>query len=147
MDRQPLEITLESKIDSLPAISSFVESALDEFNVDPGTAFKVQLVIDEAATNVIKHAYSGGEGLLKLSVGLSNSDLIIVLKDKGKPFDPKSVPPPDLDKDLEDRKIGGLGIYFMQQFMDSVEYSFDDKDGNRLTMKKHIRKSELPEPD
>jgi anti-sigma regulatory factor (Ser/Thr protein kinase) len=61
-----------------------------------------------------------------------------VLNDRGKQFDPRSVPPPDLEADVENRKIGGLGVHLINRLMDEVSYSFDDRSGNTLTMKKRL---------
>jgi serine/threonine-protein kinase RsbW len=134
------QIELESKIDSLPVIGEFISDTLTRFHADAGTIYKVQLVVDEACTNVINYAYSGEAGPLKIILELVAGDLIITIEDKGKPFDPTTIPPPDLNADLEDRKIGGLGIYFIRTMMDSFSYSFDPRDGNRVVMKKKILK-------
>ncbi len=141
MIEKPFEITVESKIDNLPLIGDFISDTLTHFQADAGTIYKAQLAVDEACTNVINYAYEGGVGPLTLSLEMADDNLIITIKDKGKPFDPtKSIPPPDLDADVEDRKIGGLGFYFIKQLMDDVSYSFDPQEGNKLTMKKKLTK-------
>jgi serine/threonine-protein kinase RsbW len=132
------EIELESKTDNLPVISDFVEETLNRFEADPGTIFKVQLAIDEACTNVINYAYGGQTGYMKLILERAGEDIIITINDKGKPFDPTSVPLPDLTPELEERKIGGLGIYFIKKLMDEVRYSYDPRDGNKFTLRKRI---------
>jgi serine/threonine-protein kinase RsbW len=62
--------------------------------------------------------------------------LTVVLRDKGRFFDPTSVPDPDLQANLEDRTGGGLGLYFMRQLMDEVHFEFTPGSGNLLTMVK-----------
>jgi len=74
---------------------------------------------------------------------LIGDNLVINVNDNGKPFAPDTIPPPDLDADLEKRRVGGLGIYFMKKIMDEVSYSFDSVAGNRLTMKKSITQAEI----
>jgi len=138
MKQNRFEIKLESTVDNLPVIADFVDQALANFEADPATVYKIQLSIDEACTNVIKHAYEGKGGPLFLALELSGSKIIITLQDKGTPFDPTSIPAPDLSADLEERAIGGLGIYFMQKLMDSVQYSFSKTEGNKLTMIKSL---------
>jgi serine/threonine-protein kinase RsbW len=54
-------------------------------------------------------------------------DLEVTLIDCGKPFDPSLVPGPNLDAELEDREVGGLGLYFIFQLMDEVHFSFTKK--------------------
>jgi len=139
MDQNRFELEVTSKIDNLPVIIDFVGEKLLKFRADPATISRVQLAVDEASTNIIKYAYGEKEGLLKLIMELNHDELIITLINWGKPFDPTSIPPPDLDSALEDRKIGGLGMYFIRKLMDEVSYSFDTVKGNRLILKKRLR--------
>jgi anti-anti-sigma factor len=68
--------------------------------------------------------------------------LIFVLVDHGKPFDPDTVPTPDINSSFEDRQGGGLGIYMMKKLMDTVSYTFGD-DGNMLTLRKRFAEAEV----
>jgi serine/threonine-protein kinase RsbW len=133
-----VEIELESKIESLPVISNFVNDTLIWFQADAATINNVRLAVDEACTNIINYAYSGGTGPLKVVLERNGKDLIIIIQDKGKQFDPTSIPPPDLNPNLEQRKIGGLGIYFIKKLMDNVSYSFDPREGNKLILTKQL---------
>jgi serine/threonine-protein kinase RsbW len=96
------------------------------------------MAVDEACTNIIKYAYSEEGGVITLTCELQGNDFVVIIRDRGKPFDPSSVPPPDLEADLDERKIGGLGIYLMGKLMDDVSYSFDAKKGNTLVMRKML---------
>jgi serine/threonine-protein kinase RsbW len=138
MRQSRFEIETESRVESLPIIADFVRNALEQFGADPASEYKVQLVIDEACTNIIKYAYEGTTGPITLVLEMTGDDLVILLNDKGKPFDPRSAPPPDLSTDVETRKIGGLGIYFMKKLMDEITYTFDARLGNQLIMKKRL---------
>lgn len=100
--------------------------------------FKVQIAVDEACTNIIKYAYSEQGGCITLTCELQGNDFVVIIMDRGKPFDPSSVPPPDLEAYLDKRKIGGLGIYLIRKLMDEVNYSFDAKRGNTLVMRKTL---------
>jgi anti-sigma regulatory factor (Ser/Thr protein kinase) len=140
MSDNKYELEVENNLDQLPVIGDFVADTLLHFGADTATISRVQLAVDEASTNVIHYAYSGGTGRLKLVLELEGDDLIITLIDWGVPFDPNTVPPPDLEADIDNRKIGGLGIYFMRRLMDQVTYTFDAHEGNRLTMKKRLQK-------
>ena len=144
MVQEPYEIEFVSKIDNLPLIGDFISDTLTRFRADAATIYKVQLAVDEACTNIINYAYSGGAGPLKIALELAGEDIMITIRDKGKPFDPTSIPPPDISSGVDQRKIGGLGIYFMKKLMDSVSYSFDSREGNRLTMRKNYHTA--PEP-
>jgi anti-sigma regulatory factor (Ser/Thr protein kinase) len=106
--------------------------------------FEVQTAVDEACTNIINYAYSGKGGMITLTCERQDDDFVVTIRDNGKPFDPASVSLPDLEADLDKRKIGGLGLYLMKKLMDDVSYSFDAKEGNTLVMRKKIT-GEKPE--
>lgn len=99
---------------------------------------EIQTAVDEACTNVIKHAYAEKDGTIDITCEVQDNNFVVTIRDKGKPFDPYSVPLPDLETDVDERRIGGLGIYLMRTLMDDVSYSFDAAEGNTLVMKKML---------
>ena len=95
------------------------------------------MAVDEACCNIIEHAYGGeGRGDVECSCRVNDEGLTVTLRDRGRPFDPSGVPEPDLQADLEDRDVGGLGLYFMRKLMDEVRFEFTPGAGNALTMVK-----------
>jgi anti-sigma regulatory factor (Ser/Thr protein kinase) len=134
----PFELEVEAELKSLPVISDFITEAMERLEVDSSTIFKVQLAVEEACTNIIQHGYSGRKGTIKILCKLVESDFTVTIRDRGNPFDPRSVPPPDLGTALDKRKVGGLGIYLMRKLMDEISYSFDAANGNQLTMRKRL---------
>jgi serine/threonine-protein kinase RsbW len=99
----------------------------------------VQLAVDEAATNVIQHAYDqDNPGDISLSWRCEANRFIITLRDNGRQFDPGSVPPPDINSPLEERQVGGLGLYLITRLMDEARFDFHPQEGNVLTMVKYI---------
>jgi len=101
--------------------------------------YNIQLAADEAASNIIEHAYEGvSNGVLEISCGMRYSAIMIIMVDHGESFDPSAIPLPDLKADLSERKIGGLGIFLMRKLMDEVRYE-SKKTGNVLTMIKRKR--------
>lgn len=121
--------------DDLPKVLTFVEEVCRDAPVDPQTCFDLQLVVEEACCNVIEHAYEGAGGEFTLYVVADGRDLVITLHDHGRPFKPDEIAPPDLTLPLEQRPIGGLGLYIIYQLMDEVRFSFT-ADGNTLVMVK-----------
>ena len=96
--------------------------------------YNIQLASDEAASNIIEHAYQGVKnGVLEISCGMRDGAITIIMVDHGESFDPSAIPLPDLKADLSERKIGGLGIFLMRKLMDEVHYE-SKKTGNVLTM-------------
>jgi len=132
------KLKVEANLENLSVISSVVSEAMNQAKIDAAIIAKVLLAVDEACTNIALYAYPERKGYIRLTCWLNHDDFVISIEDKGKPFNPCSVPPPELDAKLDDRKVGGLGIYFMRKFMDEISYKYDPKTGNQLTMRKHI---------
>jgi anti-sigma regulatory factor (Ser/Thr protein kinase) len=127
-----------ARYESLAAIDRFVADAAEEVGFDEGTVYLLRLAVDEACSNIITHAYGGeGRGEIECSCQANEDDLTVVLRDQGQPFDPESVPPPNLSDDLEQRTEGGLGLYFIRKIMDEVDFDFESEAGNVLIMVKH----------
>jgi serine/threonine-protein kinase RsbW len=134
MDRHTLTIE-RAVLSDLPRIVEFVMKWLESQGLGK-YSFPLETAVDEASTNVIKYAYDGKAGYYQISCELQGREIVVTIRDHGKRFDPNSVPLPDVDADLENRKIGGLGIYMMKKMVDRVSYDFDLKEGNRLEMRK-----------
>ena len=96
--------------------------------------YSIQLAADEAASNIIEHAYAGRpEASFELACEYKNDRLIMTFHDQGNSFDLSKVDKPDIKADLSKRKIGGLGVYLMHKLMDEVSYKSTDS-GNVLTL-------------
>jgi serine/threonine-protein kinase RsbW len=129
-------LTIESAaLGDIPAIIEFVVSWLKRNGLDK-YSFALETAVDEASTNVVKHAYDGKGGFFEIYCSLEDQEIVITIKDHDIKFDPTSVPVPDVDTDLEHRKIGGLGIYMMRKMMDAIDYYYDEGVGNTLVMRK-----------
>ncbi len=136
-------LTLVANLDALAHISAFITTAAEQSGLTERATWQVQLAIDEAATNIIQHAYEPDTpGMLTLEWHTVSDRFIVSLRDHGRAFDPQEVAPPDLESPLEERQVGGLGIYLMTRLMDEVHFDFDPQSGNLLTLVKYIQ----PEP-
>ncbi len=132
-------LTFSTTFDVLDEIRTFVGNQAWEVGFNAKDIYSVQLATDEAASNIIEHAYeSKPNGIFEVSCEFQEGRLIVILLDHGKAFDPSQVEEPDLKADLSDRKIGGLGIYLMRKLMDEVRYE-STQAGNRLTLVKRKR--------
>lgn len=129
-------VQFAAKFEFLDEIREFVGGMARAGGFSDRDVYNIQLATDEAASNIIEHAYEGvSDGLLDISCGVNGSAITIVLVDHGEPFDPSVVPVPDLKADLSERKIGGLGIFLMRKLMDEVRYEAEPrKNRNTLTM-------------
>lgn len=132
------KLVIKNDISEISKLATFVEELSEEFNLTPELNFNLNLVLEEAVSNVILYAY--GKEVQKeitLLANMSNNNLIFVLTDSGKEFDPTKVPDADVTLSAEEREIGGLGIFLIRQIMDMVEYQrIDGK--NVLTMQKQL---------
>jgi serine/threonine-protein kinase RsbW len=133
------ELTVEGKLENLSRISEFIEDAMSRYGIQSSKdIYAVQLSVDEACTNIIEHAYadkSGGK--IVICCMLEGEKFSVNIMDQGKPFDPTIIPTPDTDSPLNERKRGGLGIFFMKKFMDEVKY-VRSNDENLLIIAKYI---------
>jgi anti-sigma regulatory factor (Ser/Thr protein kinase) len=133
-------IRFAAKFDFLDEIREFVGEIARTGGFGEKDVYNIQLATDEAASNIIEHAYEGiPDGVLDMSCGMEADAIKIILIDYGLPFDPSIVPVPDLKADLSDRKIGGLGLFLMRKLMDEVHYDPRRDKSNVLTMIKRKR--------
>ena len=128
----------EPIIDKCGEIIDYLMSSPD-IPKDEALQFKIRLSIEEAVENVVRYAYEGGLGWIEVGTELDPEGvmLTILLRDAGVPFNPLETPDPDLTSSVEDRQIGGLGIYLCKKLMDHIEYKYEGG-CNILTMHKKI---------
>ena len=113
------ELEIDAELGNLSVIADSIATAMRQLGIEEGI-FEVQTAVDEACTNIIQYAYRGKGGSIAICCEPQDDDLVITIKDRGKPFDPSSVPPPDLGADLDKRRGGGLGMHFIRKLMDEV---------------------------
>jgi sigma-B regulation protein RsbU (phosphoserine phosphatase) len=132
-------LVLDNVIAEISKLAPFVDSIADEKGLDPSLAMSLNLALEEAATNVIMYAYpEGTNGPICLDAVVGKDTLEFILSDKGKPFDPTAKPDADITLGVEERGIGGLGIFMVKNIMDSVSYERSEDGKNILTMIKKI---------
>lgn len=138
---EKFELTVDSKLESLPKIGDFLDETMQHYKIQNlKDRYAVQLSVDEACTNIINHAYTDkNEGKIAIRCVMADKKFVVNIIDWGKPFDPTAKPKPDTESGLDERKAGGLGIFFIRKFMDEVSYSRSDC-MNLLTIAKYIRK-------
>ncbi len=120
-------LTVSGTLDSLGEIAKYVMQAAQTAGLDKKTTYKLRLAVDEVATNIITHGYeeAGLKGELDLSADIKESNLTISIEDTGARYDPyatATIEEEDLTKPLEERAMGGLGIYLAIQGVDKYLY-------------------------
>jgi serine/threonine-protein kinase RsbW len=117
-------------------MSEFIDQLAEELGLSPEESFNVHLALEEAVTNVIMYAFpEGEEHEYMLTVRRADNSLIFNVIDSGREFDPTLQPDADVTLSLEERPIGGLGIFLIRRIMQNVEYHRVDGK-NVLTMVK-----------
>ena len=106
---------------------------------DEALRFRIRLSVEEIAENIVTHAYNNGNGFIEITTSLENDILTISFKDAGVPFNPLDKQDPDVTLGIDERPVGGLGIFICKKMMDSVSYVFEDG-CNNFTMKIKTRK-------
>lgn len=142
---QPSELRVPGVVESLPTLCSFAYQAALGAGLNDHVAWEIELAVDEAATNIIQHAYPHGQsGEIRLVCLREGKRFSVALYDHGRPFDPSQVPAPDLTSSIDSREAGGLGIYLMGRMMDEVRFSHNGASGeNELLMVKYVA-NDLP---
>lgn len=132
----------DGSLEQLEPLRTFIRESVVGYGGNEEDVFACELACDEAAANVINHAFPDKRGRIHLVV-IGNPEIMLIrMRYHGKSFDPSRVPDPDLDAPLQARPAGGLGLFFMRQVMDRVTFEFDEVQGNTLTMRRRLN---LPE--
>lgn len=114
---------LQNEIEEINKLALFIEELGEELRLPHKLVFNLNLVLEEAVSNVIFYAYPKGEHhMISLSATKIENQLVFVLTDSGKPFDPTKAPDVNTTLSADERQIGGLGIFLIRQIMDKVEY-------------------------
>ena len=135
-----LTLTLRNSLDEIGRLSEAVEGFFERHDLPPDACMHVTLALDELLTNAISYGFEPGQeydDAISVVMTLNEDELSVVVEDRGRRFNPLSVPPPDTTLPLEDRAIGGLGLHFVREFMTSVDYAWVDG-RNRLRMRKRM---------
>ena len=112
-----------SSYEELPELVAAVEELGERDGWSGDLTFRISLVIDELAQNVVDYSYEDQSGDVEVEVTSGPEAITIEIVDEGRPFDPLTqAPEPDLTSPIEDRPIGGLGVHFTKTLMDDVEY-------------------------
>jgi serine/threonine-protein kinase RsbW len=129
-------LSVPGRFDRLEQVGHLVAEAAKEAGFDDADVNRCQLAVDEACTNIIEHGYGGEDkGQIDIACVFQPGELTITIRDQAKRFDPSAAPPPKLNATIENLGVGGLGLYFMRQVMDQVEFSYEDG-GNKLILVK-----------
>ncbi|MCX6354189.1 MAG: SpoIIE family protein phosphatase [Candidatus Aureabacteria bacterium] len=131
-----MTIDLKNDLSEIRALAEAVATFGARNRLPDDLLYNMRLAMEEIATNVIRYAYADeGEHRIGVRMALREGELILEVRDDGRPFNPITFPSPDVSAPREERPEGGLGIFLVRNFMDTVEYKRAN-DENVLVMKK-----------
>lgn len=127
--RLPLLGAVQARLDTFAAHHAWSEEA----------RFQISLALEEVLMNVISHGgmRDNQPPTVRVSLSQDERDVTLEIADDGIAFDPRQAPAPDLESDLDERSVGGLGVFLVQQLMDDVDYRRDEG-WNRLVLRKRL---------
>jgi anti-sigma regulatory factor (Ser/Thr protein kinase) len=129
------EIQIPSDPSCLRIVRASVAVLCELGGMDEDEKCQVVLAVDEACSNIIRHSYGGADGQPIICEGKIDGDyLAITLQDFGKKVDPSSIQP----RELAEVRPGGLGVHFIREVMDEVEFGSHGEDGTRLCLRKRL---------
>lgn len=118
-------LTLPGSLESLQRLAEYVQTAAAAAGLDKKTEYRLRLAVDEIATNIITHGYSeaGLDGVLEVSAEVDEDGLTIRVEDTGATYDPMQQRASiDLDLPIEERPVGGLGVFLATKSVDRFSY-------------------------
>ena len=135
------QLKVPSQTDNLELIREFVSRVAAKMGFDSDDVNKIELAIDEACTNVIKHAYEkNSKKPIDIAIKLDYDKLTIIVTDQGKGFDADDIKIPDMKEYLAEMRVGGLGIFLMKNLMDEVKFEVKPGVRNQVKMVKYYMK-------
>lgn len=133
------ELVVKSLTDNLESVLGFVDSELEDCGCSPKTMIQIDIAVEELFVNIAHYAYGSDTGPATIRVERSEDPRAVTITfiDCGMPYDPLAKPDPDTTLSIEEREIGGLGIFMVKKSMDDMTYEYRDGK-NILTIKKNL---------
>ena len=128
MTLAPLSITVRRDLAALEEITRLLDGFFGGQALNGSARYAVELAVEEIFTNMVRHN-SAGTSDIRIDVASADGEVIVKLTDFDAPrFDPLTdAPPAGIERQLEQRMPGGLGIHLVRQMIDHIEYSHDDR--------------------
>jgi len=134
-----VDTTTNSVFASIPEAIDCVGACARTMGFDEREVRRIQVAVDEACANVIEHAYDGiPAGVMEVECACEGREFVVRIRDWGQCFEPECVPVPDIDAPLDERSLGGLGLFLIRKTMDQAQFTFDPILGNELVMVKRL---------
>ena len=132
-----LEKIFSAEVNELPMVQNYLKTELRNIGFRKNDINQVLLVAEEIFINIAKYAYKGKDGNCNIKIHVDNENVLVcTFEDSGIPFNPLKRNDPNLNVSVNERNVGGLGIYMSKNIMDNIEYQYkDNKNILRITKK------------
>ncbi len=124
--RRTATLVIRADLKEVHRVSEAIENAMQDGGFPEMAILDLQLAAEESVVNTIVHGYRGTEGEVSVHIEVNSQSIRVRIEDRAPPFDPLSLPVPDMETDLAERPVGGLGIYLMRQMVDEAHYQYLD---------------------
>ncbi len=123
-DNQFCRIQLPAELQSLPTFIEKVIECADKSGIGEHKAGALELALEEAIVNIVKYSPAAPDNFITIECRVKNTDQFIIdITDNGPEFNPLVMGVPDTGANIEDRPIGGLGIFLIKEMTDGVSYT------------------------
>jgi len=130
------EFSIEAKPENLTAVIDFVTEKLEAVNCPIKAQTQIFIAVEEIFVNIAHYAYKPEIGGVNIRVSVGD-DVVIEFEDKGRKYNPLEKEDPDITKSVDEREVGGLGVFMVKNIMDAVEYRYEDRK-NILVIRKRL---------
>jgi len=133
------ELTIKATVENIDAVTDFVNEQLEILDCPMKTQMQIDVAIDEVFGNICHYAYGSGEGEATVRVDVQEDvrAVVITFIDSGVAYNPLNKEDPDTTLSVDDKPLGGLGIFIVKKTMDELAYRYEDG-CNYLTVKKFL---------
>lgn len=130
------QLIIDSEFSEIDKVRIFLKKNLLNFNLSEEEYFTIELSLIEICTNIMRYAYPENKDKIFLKTWRDEDRFILEIRDNGIPFDPREAKKPNIDKMLESKQVGGLGILISRKFMDGFDYKREHNQNILIMFKK-----------
>ena len=129
-------LRIPADVHQLVVVRQFIERVSAGLGLPNSVSDPLTLAVDESLSNIILHGYRGQPGMIDIELEPVEDALLVHLRDQAPPFDPTQLPNPDIRLPLDQRPVGGMGVYLARRSVDKITYEQRAGGGNHLTLTK-----------
>lgn len=134
------EINIPAEKDNLGILHKFIDNEFKGYNYTEDFIRQIKIIVDEIFSNISSYAYShdcSGPKNMKLTIDQNSDEILLRFEDSGVPYNPLLSKTPDITLSVEERNIGGLGIFLVKNMSDNIDYKYEQGKNILVVIKKN----------